>query len=176
MYAVQLTTGQSITVSDVTSGSTPLTYSGPGSGHTTVVLTEQQYYDAINSAAGGLTDVSNPKLPVLHLAIPAAAGLIAQGSFAYCGFSISATAASTLILVDNNGGGTGLQGTAAAAQPIEYISLATGGANQTFYPSFGGPESGLVFPAIPITPGPNGGLAVASPTGTYTGVVRICGR
>lgn len=173
VYAIRLATGQSLTVPDSLAGNQPTVYNGPGTGTLVVVLNPQQYYDVIAMGQSGLTDISNPKLNILHVNIPTSASTFIQGEFSYCGFSISASAAATMLIQDANGAGTGATGTAAAAQTLDPIAVATGAMVSAFYPPSGGQGSGVLQSAIPISPGPNGGLAVASITGTFTGVVRI---
>jgi hypothetical protein len=163
VYALSLSSGQTLTIGSNAGGQSAITWTGP-SGGLTVILDEQQYYEVQNLSQ--YTDLSVPDAAIMHIAIPATAGLIVAGFFTYCGFSVkenSGTTAAGFELHD-----------AHYANAIDYVKLAAGGADRAFYPVSTGPDRSVT--GIPVVAASNGGLYLANPTGAYTGVVRIAGR
>lgn len=163
MYALGLSSGQTLTVGSSAGGQTPFVWTAPSSG-LTVILDEQQYYQV--ERLSQYNDLSQPEAGILNFAIPATAGLIVAGFFTYCGFAVkenSGTAAASFDLHDNH-----------LAEAIDYISLAPGESAREWYPVTVGPDGNVS--GIPIVAASNGGLYLANPTGAYTGVVRIAGR
>jgi hypothetical protein len=82
MYAILLTSGQTLTVNQSSQALT--TYTGP----MTVVLNEEEYQQ-INLS--GYNDISHPDLAVLNIPIPSTPGVLCGGRFAYAGYYASAT-------------------------------------------------------------------------------------
>jgi hypothetical protein len=163
VYALSLSSGQTLQVGSNAGGQTAITWTAP-SGGLTIILDEQQYYGVQN--LGQYTDLSVPAAALMHIALPATAGLIVAGFFTYCGFAVKESSGAATASFDLHD--------AHYANAVDYVTLDGNESAREFYPVSQGPDRSVT--GIPIVAASNGGLYLANPVGAYTGVVRIAGR
>ena len=173
MYALQLASGQSLSIPAGGNVANSYIYTGPA----LVILTVDQYSSLTRPELEGIINRTN-RFTVTTITLPSATGVFVQGCFNYLGYSVAASAASTFTFTDLNGGGSIVQGSAAVPQMIETVALAAGASESTWYGGVGNSGGAAVRSAvggIPISDGPQGGLSLSAFTGTFDGIIRICG-
>jgi hypothetical protein len=121
MFAVQLTTGQSIATREGTFS--------VSSGFLVVVISEQEHQSLDLSS---YSDISQPDLDIISLTLPSSPGTICAGRFVYCGFSCSASANAGFVLSDSS-----------KPQIIESVAILAGDSKSYFYGTLNSSQMGL---------------------------------